>query len=222
MSYASLAVNLHARPEPARIAALSAAIALNLAVILVATRPITSLYFSPVTHSLAPVALVRLITPPPVPVPPPPIELKPLPQPLTAQQVLPRPTPISTPVIISNPLGTIATPPITDSVILPAGTADAPMATAPVEASLAYRAHPVAYPAAALRQHLQGTVVLRVLVDETGKPLEVRVAQGSGHSLLDSSAREQVLTSWRFQPAIVNGHAVRAWASVPVTFALRG
>jgi protein TonB len=59
-------------------------------------------------------------------------------------------------------------------------------------------------------------------VDETGKPLQVSVAQGSGHTVLDRSAREQVLAHWRFQPATVNGQAVRAWATVPVTFALRG
>ena len=93
---------------------------------------------------------------------------------------------------------------------------------APIEASLAYVANPVVYPGNALRQHLQGTVVLRVLVDETGQPLEVTVMRGSGHAELDRSAREQVLAHWRFQPAIVNGHAVRAWASVPVTFTLRG
>ena len=93
---------------------------------------------------------------------------------------------------------------------------------APIEASHAYVANPVVYPGNALRQHLQGTVVLRVLVDETGQPLEVTVMRGSGHAELDRSAREQVLAHWRFQPAIVNGHAVRAWASVPVTFTLRG
>ncbi len=68
---------------------------------------------------------------------------------------------------------------------------------------------------------MQGTVLLRVLVDETGKPVQVSVEHGSGHLLLDRSAAEQVLAGWRFQPAMVNGQAVRAWARVPVTFDLR-
>ncbi len=221
MPPASLAVARHAHPEPARIAALSAAIALNLAVILIAVRPVTPTYF-PVIQQLAPVARVRLITPPPVPAPPPPIELKPLPQALTAPPVLPRPTRISAPAAVPSPEARIAAPSITTPAVLPAGPADASMPPVPIGASLAYRAHPVAYPVAALRQRLQGTVVLRVLVDETGRPLQISVAQGSGHALLDRSAREQVLATWRFQPAIVNGRAVRAWANVPVTFALRG
>ena len=45
--------------------------------------------------------------------------------------------------------------------------------------------------------------------------------EGSGYALLDRSARDQVLAGWRFQPAMVAGQAVRAWARVPVNFDLR-
>lgn len=69
---------------------------------------------------------------------------------------------------------------------------------------------------------MHGTVLLRVLVDETGKPLQVIVERGNGQALLDHSAQQQVLAGWRFQPAIVNGQAVRTWARVPVNFDLRG
>ena len=221
MSSISLAVAHRAHPEPARVAAISAAIVLNLAVILIAARPVVPTYF-PVMGQLVPVTLVRLITPPPVPAPPPPaVELKPLPHALTTPQVLPRPTRITAPVVLPSPQGRIAALPLTAAMTVPAAV-DATTPAAPIEASLAYLAHPITYPIVALREHQQGTVVLRVLVDETGKPLQVSVTQGSGHVLLDRSAREQVLATWRFQPAIVNGHAVRAWASVPVTFALRG
>lgn len=221
MSSIRLALSHHAHPEPARVAALSAAIALNLAVILIAARPVTPTYFTTIGQ-LAPVTMVRLITPPLVPSPPPAVELKPLPHALTTPQVLPRATRIMAPAVLSSAEGRVAAPPITAPVVVPAGPAEVGAPAVPIEASLAYQAHPVMYPTAALRERLQGTVLLRVLVDETGKPLQVSVTQGSGHALLDRSAREQVLASWRFQPAIVNGHAVRAWASVPVTFALRG
>jgi protein TonB len=30
-----------------------------------------------------------------------------------------------------------------------------------------------------------------------------------------------VLASWLFQPAIIDGHAVKAWAQVPVSFVLQ-
>jgi protein TonB len=59
-----------------------------------------------------------------------------------------------------------------------------------------------------------------VLVDESGTPIDVVIEQSSGHTLLDRSAREQVLAGWRFQPAIVDGKAVQAWARVPVSFDL--
>lgn len=221
MSSVSLALAHRAHPEPARIAALSAAIALNLAVIMIATRPVSPPHFA-LFPPLQPVAHVRLLPPPPVPVVPPPVELLPLPQAPTTPHALSRPTPISVPVLVSNPEGQTAAPSLGDTPILPSSPAFTAAGPAPIEASLAYRANPLKYPIAALRQRLQGTVLLRVLVDETGKPLQVSVAQGSGHTVLDRSAREQVLASWRFQPAIMNGHAVRAWATVPVTFALRG
>jgi len=57
-----------------------------------------------------------------------------------------------------------------------------------------------------------------VLVDEQGVPQEVTIEQSSGYTLLDRSARDQVLRGWRFQPATVGGQAVRAWARVPVSF----
>ena len=92
--------------------------------------------------------------------------------------------------------------------------------SAPVEATLAYRATPLKYPPQALHSRLQGQVILKVLVDENGVPQEVAVEQSSGYTLLDRSAREQVLKGWKFEPAMVNGRAVRAWARVPVTFNL--
>jgi len=220
MSSANLALTHRAHPEPARIAALSAAIALNLAVIMIATRPVSPPHFT-LIRQLEPAAHIRLISPPPVLAPPPPVELKPLVQPPAITQALPRTTPIDVPIVVSNPEGQIAAPPTSPPTSLPTGPAAATVPPAPLEASLAYLADPLQYPAQALRQRMHGTVLLRVLVDETGKPLEVSVTRGSGHAVLDRSAREQVLASWRFRPAMVNGHAVRAWATVPVTFAMR-
>jgi periplasmic protein TonB len=221
MSSASLAVVHRAHPDSARIAALSAAIALNLAVVLIASRPITS---SQLARIHLPVAIqqIRLITAPPAVPPPPTIELKPLPHPPTLPQVRPRPLPVSPPTVLPSTEGHLAAPPISAPTLLPGNTVPGPvMDAAPVEASLAYRSSPLRFPAMALRQRMHGTVLLRVLVDETGKPVEVTVEQGSGYALLDRSAHDQVLASWRFQPAMVDGHAVRAWARVPVNFDLR-
>jgi protein TonB len=221
MSSASLAVARRPHLDPARIAALSAAIALNLAVLMIASRPIIPGQLSSI-RQLAPV--IHLIDPPAVPPPPPPIELKPLPKPPTLPKAHLRPIPVTAPPpAMPATEGRIAVPPVATPTLAPTsampGTAST--APAPIEASLAYRAAPLQFPIQALRQHMQGTVLLRVLVDETGKPVDVQVEHGSGYALLDRSAREQVLAGWRFQPAVVNGQAVRAWARVPVSFALR-
>jgi protein TonB len=221
MSSASLAVAHHAHPDSARIAALSAAIALNLAVLLIATRPITPTMFNVVNPLTVP-SSIRFIDPPAVTPPPPPIELKPLQHPPTLPQAHLRPTPVSPRAVVPSAEGNIAAPPISPPTLLPSDTAPGPAVAAPaIEASLAYRVAPLRFPAQARHQRMHGTVLLRVLVDETGKPLQVTVEQGSGYALLDHSARDQVLAGWRFQPAMVNGQAVRAWARVPVNFELR-
>ena len=221
MSSASLAVAHRTHPDSARIAALSAAIALNLAVLVIASRPITPAQLT-LFHQPAAIPYIRLITAPPKPPPPPPIELKPLPHPPTVPQVHPRALPLSPPLVVPTAQGSIAVPPHSEPTLLPGNAMPGPAAVpAPVEASLAYRSAPLHFPTMALRQRMHGTVLLRVLVDETGKPLQVDVEQGSGYALLDRSARDQVLAGWRFQPATVNGQAVRAWARVPVNFNLR-
>lgn len=86
---------------------------------------------------------------------------------------------------------------------------------------LAYASAPApVYPRNALRDGIEGTVVLEVTVDENGKPIDVVIATSSGSRELDRAAREQVLRVWRFQPAMQNGHAVRAIGRVPVNFTL--
>jgi protein TonB len=219
MSSASLALAQHAHPDGARIAALSAAIALNLAVLMLATRPITPGQLA-VIPQLAPVTLIHLIDPPAVPAPPPPVTLKPLPHPMLPKARV-QPTPVSAPPSVPTTEGRLAAAPSMPS-LLPAHATPGPtVLAAPIEASLAYLSAPVQFPVQALRQRMHGTVLLRVLVDETGRPVAVTVEHGSGYALLDRSAREQVLAGWRFQPATVHGQPVRAWARVPVAFDLR-
>ena len=65
-----------------------------------------------------------------------------------------------------------------------------------------------------------GTVLLQVLVDTDGRPLDVRIARSSGHRELDEAARQQVLRRWHFQPAIRGGAPVQAIGLVPVAFSL--
>lgn len=220
MSSASLAVPRHAHthPDSARVAALSGAIAINLAALLAVMRPAAAPWITQVQQHM-PEMTVRWMSPPPKQevVPTPTIELKPLVQPKAAPHPRVLPQPLSPPVATSTDEGSVASmPAIADT----APTSPEPVSNpTPEEATLAYRAVPLAYPPIALRNRMQGTVVLKVLVDEHGTPLEVAIEQSNGYALLDRSAREQV-RNWRFEPATAHGQPVRTWARVPVTFSI--
>jgi len=218
MSSASLAVprHTHAHPDAVRIAALSCAIALNFTALLVVMRPMAPQWIQQAQHLLP--TEIRWVTLPPKVPDPPVLDVKPLPHPTPVPHALVPPQPATPPVAAPNDEGNMAAPPAAPSI----EHADPGPAvnTAPVEATLAYRAVPLKYPATALRAHMQGTVLLRVLVDEKGVPQEATVEKSSGFALLDHSAREQVLQGWKFEPAMVGGQPVKAWARVPVQFDL--
>jgi protein TonB len=90
-----------------------------------------------------------------------------------------------------------------------------------VGAHLEYEiAPPPPYPVDAIRNSLTGTVMLRVLVDVDGKPIDVRIERSSGHRVLDVAARNHVLARWRFRPAMQDGRTVQAIGLIPVDFHL--
>lgn len=203
-------------PDTVRIAAMSAAIALNAAALIAVMRPMAAQIatFTPTPPSIT---LISHPTPP-KPLPVPDIELKPVPKavprtPVKVREVTPPPQAVTT----TSDEGTFQAPPVVEAPVTAAPVAEA----APVETNLAYVSAPAPkYPQQAIRGRMQGTVTLRVLVDEAGKPLDVVVESSSGHKVLDDAARNQVLGSWRFQPAVQNGQHVKAWARIPVTFDL--
>jgi protein TonB len=82
------------------------------------------------------------------------------------------------------------------------------------------KAPPPPYPRADLRAGNEGTVVLEVVVGVDGRPLQVAVAESSGHRGLDAAARRHVLAQWLFRPAMRDGRAVEAIGLVPVAFSL--
>ena len=63
---------------------------------------------------------------------------------------------------------------------------------------------------------MRGLVVLRVLVSETGIPLEVEVVQGAAGGLTE--AAEAAVAQWRFEPAIAAGEPVRTRTLVRIPF----
>lgn len=75
------------------------------------------------------------------------------------------------------------------------------------------------YPALARRMGWEGRVVLEVEVLAGGRCGGIRVAQGSGHAVLDNAALHSV-QNWHFIPATRAGRPVTQWFRIPVQFSL--
>lgn len=78
---------------------------------------------------------------------------------------------------------------------------------------------PPNYPAASRRVGEQGRVVLSVALDETGRITSVKVKESSGHHRLDEAGLAAI-KSWKCNPAMRDGVAVRAEALQPFDFIL--
>lgn len=90
------------------------------------------------------------------------------------------------------------------------------------EARPAYKDNPrPRYPKRAKRRGYEGTVLLEVLVDRSGRVKELRILTSSGHPVLDRAALKSV-NGWLFEPGMVGDEKVDMWVRVPVRFELRG
>ncbi len=76
------------------------------------------------------------------------------------------------------------------------------------------------YPVRAKRAGDQGTVMVKVLVDPTGRPAQVVLQKSSGHAELDESALS-ALRAARFRPFIDAGNIQAVWVICPIGFALQ-
>ena len=207
------------RLEPGRILGYATAIAVHAVLLLLLLVPITA----PPALPEATRTPIRWIldedrTPPP---PPPPVHV-----PVVQHPAHPAPT-----APVRQPVPPVDAPPVVDSAVVTDPVAAQPPADNGATAAprgpvagvqLEYAQAPApAYPRDDLREGAEGSVLLKVLVDVDGRPLDVQVARSSGHRSLDRAAREQVLHAWRFRPAIQDGRAVQAIGLVPVEFRLQ-
>jgi len=141
----------------------------------------------------------------------------------------------SAPASVPPPARTEAAPPAGGGTTPSEGTAASPNPTAspeptPPPAKAAAPALPEAvetpprilsvvkpvYPPFALRARVGGVVILRVLVSETGLPLDVEVIKAAGGGLTEAAV--DAVKRWKFEPGRRNGTAVRTWTTIPIPF----
>lgn len=147
-------------------------------------------------------------------------EVEPLPEPLPAAagssdmpDAKPLPVAEEKPQLVET---TPAPPPVAPAAAAPESSPVA-MAAGDRPQPIAGQSPPPTYPPAALRNGVEGSVVVRVDVDATGYPMNVTIIQRSGSRDLDRAAADAV-RRWRFQPAQSNGVAVPGSIEVPFDF----
>ena len=95
-----------------------------------------------------------------------------------------------------------------------------PRTTSTAHTDVAYLFNPKPdYPPAARRRGLEGTVLVRVLVNTEGVPDQTRVIGPSGIDDLDQAAVVAV-QRWRFAPAREGSTAIAHWVDIPIRFKL--
>ena len=211
----------HVHPDARRVAGLAAAISLNVALLMLLLVPMQS----PPSLGLPETGpTLRWIVPRPEAPPVPPVHV-----PITTQRAQPhKANPVPQPVAHAAESQVVDQAQAQYVIQAHEETGDPKPKTAlddgvPVPGvTLEYAdAPPPAYPRDALRDGVQGVVMLQVLVDVDGRPLRVDIQRSSGDRRLDLAARKQVLQHWRFRAAMKDGRAVQAIGLVPIAFNLQ-
>ncbi len=134
-------------------------------------------------------------------------------------QVLP-PIQTAAPEPSDAPAAPSSEPPVAVAPIVSAPPAPEPPApiTAPIGRAGYLNNPPPEYPAMALRQGWQGTVILRVHVQANGKPDVVEIQKSSGRKVLDDEAARTVKNFWSYTPAKRGDTPVDGWTTTPIEF----
>ncbi len=157
----------------------------------------------PVKPKTVPVVKKQITRPTPRPI----VEKTPLPQAITEE--LPPPQESNEPPAVAAP----ATPE-------PAAASATVPATPKMISGVSYINAPrPVYPPLDARMGNEGTVTLRVLINEKGRAEQVEIQKSSGSMRLDDAAREAVLRAL-FKPYLEDGRPTPAYAIVPINFTL--
>ncbi len=138
----------------------------------------------------------------------------PKPKPVIKAAPLVKPTP---PVQVPAPIVTAAKAPMP---YIPASN-DRGTEASTVIAPARYRKQvPPVYPRRAMELGQQGMVMLHAQITPNGQAEKLKIADSSGHRLLDMAALSAV-KKWEFEPPTYQNRHTTGWVSVPVHFVLR-
>lgn len=216
----SLPLHSETRPELPRVLAIAAAIAVHafafLLLLIPLSTPMLQVRIAPDKPDVTFIEPEKKIIEKPVQVE----AAKPVPAKPVPARTTPAVVPETAPPVIVEGGSVAATSTPTEAVT---ATEMGPVSAGPISvSSLAYvSAPPPPYPRDAVRDGAQGTVLLKILVDVDGTPLQVVVQESSGNRSLDRTARDHVLKHWRFQPAMRDGRQVQAYGLVPINFTMQ-
>lgn len=123
----------------------------------------------------------------------------------------------------TSPVATTAATTAASTQAAPA-TAQAPAPPPPPKefhvSAVSYLVPPVKrYPRTSFDLGEQGTAMLRVLVDEQGRPIDIQVAASSGYPRLDQQAL-QAMRAARFKPYQEDGVPRRMWVRAPFVYSI--
>jgi periplasmic protein TonB len=162
---------------------------------------------------------VSMVKPPDEPPPPEPPKIEPPKVIPKVVQKTPPPIPQEVPKIITDtPVQNPIPPPPPPTPPGPPPPPAQPVYTGPVYVVVKEQAKPI-YPRKALRDGIEGKVLLLITVDEKGLPVEVKVVKSSGNFDLDNAARNAAMKTL-FVPQMYNGAPVKAQGLQEIVFNL--
>ena len=88
------------------------------------------------------------------------------------------------------------------------------------EPRLVSRVPPI-YPYSARRRGINGEVVVRFLVDASGRVSRLSIVRAQPQGVFERAV-EQSVNRWRFKPGLYQGRPVSTWVVLPIRFKLSG
>jgi protein TonB len=144
-------------------------------------------------------------TPPKAETPPP---LQDAPAAMAVQESTPQPTPEAPPIDTPTVAAESAAPPPAQR------TQGASADPSPLSSNRS-----PSYPRVSRERNEQGSGVISLRVDASGKVIEAEIGTSSGYVLLDRAALN-TFRRWRFKPGLVDGKPAERWVNQPFVFEL--